>query len=132
MIQKRDDPRAEAKNVLGGKLESCSKKPLTGFFRDGGCKTAPDDVGVHVVCARVTQEFLEFSREHGNDLATPVPEFGYEGLKAGDCWCLCAARWREALQAGCAPPVVLASTHERALDYVRLEDLQKHAHKKSG
>src|SRR6185503_8772312 len=129
MIQKRDDPRGDAKNVLGGKLASCSKKPLTGFFRDGSCKTSPEDFGVHTVCARVTAEFLEFSREHGNDLATPVPEFGYEGLKAGDCWCLCAARWREAFQAGVAPPVVLESTHERALDFVRLEDLKKHAHK---
>ena len=129
MIQKRNDPRADARNVLGGKLRPCSLKPLTGFFRDGACKTAPDDIGVHAVCARVTQEFLEFSAEHGNDLATPVPEFGYEGLKAGDCWCLCAARWREALQAGCAPPVVLESTHERALDYVRVEDLKKHEFK---
>lgn len=129
MIQKRDDPRADARNVLGSKLRACSLKPLTGFFRDGACKTAPDDIGVHAVCARVTPEFLAFSAEHGNDLATPVPEFGYEGLKAGDCWCLCAARWREALEAGCAPPVVLESTHERALDYVRIEDLQKHAFK---
>jgi len=129
MIQKRDDPKAPARNVLGGKLATCSMKPLTGFFRDGGCRTSGEDFGVHVVCARVTAEFLEFSRTQGNDLGTPVPEVGYEGLKAGDCWCLCAARWREAFQAGVAPPVVLESTHERALDYVRIEDLEKHAYK---
>jgi len=131
MIQRRDDPRAEARNVLGTKLETCSLKPLTGFFRDGCCHTIPDDTGVHTVCSVMTAEFLRFSRARGNDLSTPVPEFEFPGLKPGDRWCLCAARWREAFEAGCAPKVVLEATHARTLEYVRLEDLKAHAHRPS-
>ena len=116
-----------ARNVLGGPLSECSSKPLTGFYRDGCCNTGRDDLGVHSVCCLMTTEFLEFSLARGNDLSTPMPDFGFPGLKAGDRWCLCAARWREALQAGCAPRVVLTATHERTLDYVTLEDLKKHA-----
>jgi len=100
---------------------------MTGFYRDGCCNTGRDDLGVHSVCSLMTAEFLEFSLVRGNDLSTPMPDFGFPGLKAGDRWCLCAARWREALQAGCAPRVVLTATHERTLDYVSLEDLKKHA-----
>jgi uncharacterized protein (DUF2237 family) len=125
------DPKAPggntARNVLGGPLSECGSKPLTGFYRDGCCNTGRDDLGVHAVCSLMTMEFLEFSRARGNDLSTPMPDFGFPGLKAGDRWCLCAARWREALQAGCAPRVVLTATHERTLDYVTLEDLKKHA-----
>ncbi len=113
--------------MLGGRLEPCSLQPRTGFFRNGCCDTGPDDVGAHVVCARMTQEFLEFSRSRGNDLVTPVPEFGFPGLKPGDRWCLCVARWKEALDAGVAPPVALRSTHEAALAVVALEDLTKRA-----
>ncbi|MEM7310355.1 MAG: DUF2237 domain-containing protein [Planctomycetota bacterium] len=114
-------------NVLGGKLEPCSKDPMTGFYRDGCCRTGPDDHGSHTVCALVTAEFLEFSRARGNDLSTPLPAYGFPGLKDGDQWCLCAARWQEALEAGCAPRVVLEATHIRALDICSLEDLQAHA-----
>jgi len=118
----------EAKlNVLGEPLVPCSSQPLTGFFRDGCCNTAPEDLGLHVVCTRVTAEFLEFSRSRGNDLTTPVPEFGFPGLKPGDQWCLCAARWQEALEAGVAPRVVLQATHAAALRVVSLADLKKHA-----
>jgi uncharacterized protein (DUF2237 family) len=116
-----------ARNVLGGPLQSCSARPLTGFLRNGCCDLHRDDIGLHVVCAQMTAEFLEFSRERGNDLSTPVPEFEFPGLKAGDRWCLCAARWNEALRAGMAPPVVLNATHEAALKIVSLEDLKKHA-----
>jgi uncharacterized protein (DUF2237 family) len=116
-----------ARNVLGGPLSECGSKPLTGFYRDGCCNTGRDDLGVHAVCSLMTAEFLEFSRARGNDLSTPMQDVGFPGLKAGDRWCLCAARWREALQAGCAPRVVLTATHERTLDYVTLEDLKKHA-----
>jgi len=125
------DPKAPggntARNVLGGPLAECGSKPLTGFFRDGCCNTGRDDHGVHTVCALMTADFLQFSLARGNDLSTPMPDFGFPGLKAGDRWCLCAARWREALKAGCAPRVVLAATHERTLDYVSLDDLKKHA-----
>ena len=100
---------------------------MTGFFRNGCCHTGPEDVGRHVVCARVTPEFLEFSRARGNDLSTPMPNFGFPGLKPGDQWCLCAARWQEALEAGAAPQVVLAATHEVALEIVSLQDLKKYA-----
>ena len=118
----------EAKlNVLGEPLQPCSEEPLTGFFRDGCCNTSPEDLGRHVVCVRVTAEFLEFSRARGNDLITPVPEFDFPGLKPGDRWCLCAARWQEAFDAGCAPGVALRSTHERALEVCRLADLKRHA-----
>ena len=116
-----------AKNVLGGKLQTCSTQPLTGFFRDGCCNTSPEDVGSHSVCCLVTDEFLAFSRAAGNDLSTPMPQYGFPGLQPGDRWCLCAPRWQEALQAGQAPQVVLEATHERALDYISLEDLKAHA-----
>ena len=115
------------RNVLGGALESCCTSPITGFYRTGRCDTAPQDVGLHVVCARVTAEFLAFSQAKGNDLSTPVPEAGFPGLDPGDKWCLCAARWKEALRAGVAPPVVLAATHEKALEVVSLGDLKRHA-----
>ncbi len=115
------------RNVLGGPLGDCSLKPLTGWFRDGCCNSDASDVGVHAVCARMTREFLAFSRERGNDLSAPVPEQGFPGLKPGDHWCLCAARWQEAFAAGRAPQVVLAATHVRALEVVTLEDLKRHA-----
>ena len=114
-------------NVLGTELQPCSDDPLTGFYRDGCCRTGADDVGLHVVCARMTAEFLEFSRTRGNDLITPRPEFLFPGLQPGDQWCLCAARWQEALDAGVAPPVVLESTHISALEFVQLDDLMRHA-----
>jgi uncharacterized protein (DUF2237 family) len=118
----------EAKlNVLGEPLAPCSEQPLTGFFRDGCCNTAPEDIGLHTVCTRVTAEFLEFSRSRGNDLSTPLPEFGFPGLKPGDQWCLCAARWQEALEAGAAPRVVLRATHAATLRLVKLADLKKYA-----
>lgn len=116
-----------ALNVLGQELLACSYDPLTGYFRDGCCRTHADDLGTHVVCARVTAEFLAYSRSRGNDLSTPRPESRFAGLQPGDRWCLCALRWQEAFEAGVAPPVVLASTHERALDFVLLADLQAHA-----
>lgn len=118
----------EAKlNVLGEPLVPCSEEPLTGFFRDGCCNTAPEDIGLHVVCIRATTEFLEFSRSRGNDLSTPRPELGFAGVKPGDQWCLCAARWKEALQAGAAPRVVLQATHAAVLRVVKLADLKKYA-----
>lgn len=124
---RRFDPHEFARNVLGEKLQSCSERPVTGFFRDGCCNTSPEDVGVHTVCAVMTAEFLEFSKARGNDLSTPVPEFGFPGLKPGDRWCLCAPRWREALDAGKAPQVVLAATHEASLEFASLADYKKHA-----
>jgi uncharacterized protein (DUF2237 family) len=114
-----------AKNVLGGELEPCSFNPVTGFYRDGCCHTGADDAGAHVVCARVTAPFLEFSQAAGNDLSTP--QFGFAGLQPGDQWCLCAARWQEAFEAGAAPDVVLEATHMRALEWVNLDDLRRHA-----
>jgi uncharacterized protein (DUF2237 family) len=117
----------QPKNVLGEPLEACSLRPRTGFTRSGSCETGPQDLGAHTVCAQVTREFLEFSREQGNDLVTPVPAFGFPGLKPGDLWCLCAARWKEALEAGAAPRVALRATHERALEVVSLADLKAHA-----
>ncbi len=114
-------------NVLGTALVPCSYDPLTGYYRDGCCNTAEDDTGSHVVCVKVTAEFLAFSASRGNDLGTPRPEYRFRGLKPGDRWCLCALRWREALLAGMAPPVVLESTHERALDFVSLQALQARA-----
>ena len=115
------------KNVLGGALALCSDNPVTGFFRTGCCHSGPQDVGVHTVCAVMTDGFLAFSKTCGNDLSTPRPEFGFPGLKAGDRWCLCAARWREACDAGKAPKVILAATHERTLVIAPLEALKKHA-----
>jgi len=117
----------QPKNVLGEPLEVCSLRPRTGFSRSGSCETGPQDLGSHTVCAQVTREFLEFSRKQGNDLVTPVPAFGFPGLKPGDRWCLCAARWKEALEAGAAPRVALRATHERALEVVSLADLKPHA-----
>ena len=116
----------EAKNVLGTPLEICCTSPMTGYYRDGFCNTGGQDFGMHVVCAKVTKQFLEYSKSQGNDLITPVPAFQFPGLKPGDCWCLCAARWQEALEAGCAPDVVLEATHARALEVCNLEDLKKH------
>ncbi|MGK2899291.1 MAG: DUF2237 family protein [Burkholderiaceae bacterium] len=114
-------------NVLGTALVPCSYDPLTGFFRDGCCNTADDDSGSHVVCVKVGADFLAFSARRGNDLSTPRPEYRFRGLVPGDRWCLCALRWREAFEAGAAPAVVLAATHERALDFVPLEWLRAHA-----
>ncbi|MBB4657773.1 DUF2237 family protein [Parvularcula dongshanensis] len=116
-----------ARNVLGETLAVCGCDPMTGFTRTGSCETGPRDAGSHTVCAVVTDEFLRFSAEKGNDLMTPRPEFGFPGLKEGDRWCLCAGRWEEARAAGLAPPVVLDACHERSLDAVRLEDLKAHA-----
>ncbi len=116
-----------AKNVLGDDLLECSRDPLTGYFRDGCCHTGANDLGIHVICARVTSEFLRFTKEQGNDLSTPIRSFGFSGLKPGDQWCLCASRWKEALDAGVAPPVVLEATHISALEYVALEELKAHA-----
>lgn len=124
---RRYDPREHARNVLGERLQSCSEVPVTGFYRDGCCNTGPEDLGVHTVCALMTSEFLEFSRARGNDLSTPLPEFGFPGLKPGDRWCLCAARWKEALDAGMAPRVVLTATHEATLEFVTLDELKKYA-----
>jgi len=117
----------EALNVLGTPLQTCSIEPLTGWFRDGCCRTGKGDGGVHVVCTRVTDEFLSFSKNRGNDLSTPRPDYGFPGLKAGDRWCLCAARWQEAFEAGHAPAVVLEATHESALEFIDLADLKRHA-----
>ena len=117
----------DAKNVLGGQLLACSYDPVTGYFRDGCCNTDSTDRGNHTICTRVTDEFLKFSRDHGNDLSSPMPEYRFAGLKAGDRWCLCAERWREALELGVAPPVVLEATHERALRVVPLEILMEYA-----
>ena len=118
----------EAKlNVLGEPLLPCSEEPMTGFVRDGCCNTSPEDLGRHVVCVRVTADFLAYSKSRGNDLSTPAPELGFPGLQPGDQWCLCAARWQEALQAGKAPKVVLQATHAAALKIVKLADLKKHA-----
>ncbi len=126
-----DDPgerrRRPARNVLGGVLGACSERPLTGFFRDGCCNTSAEDVGSHTVCAVMTEAFLAFSKAAGNDLSTPRPEFGFPGLTPGDHWCLCAPRWQEALEADRAPLVVLAATHEGALEYCALDDLKRAA-----
>ena len=116
-----------AKNVLGGELKTCSTDPMTGFYRDGCCNTGGQDTGLHVVCARMTAEFLEFSRRRGNDLVTPNPLYGFAGLRPGDQWCLCAARWKEAFDQGVAPPVVLEATHVSALEFASLEELTAHA-----
>lgn len=116
-----------ARNVLGTPLQTCSTSPVTGFYRNGCCDTGAGDFGVHTVCAVMTAEFLLFSRSRGNDLTTPHPEFGFPGLKPGDRWCLCAARWKEAFDAGMAPQVVLESTHMATLEFVDLDDLKAHA-----
>lgn len=113
-------------NVLGGALEMCSLDPLTGYFRDGFCNTGASDTGTHVVAAIITQEFLDFTKARGNDLQTPIPAYGFPGLKPGDRWCLCASRWREAERAGAAPPIDLKATHIKALDLIGLETLKKY------
>jgi uncharacterized protein (DUF2237 family) len=115
------------KNVLGEPLELCSLTPRTGFTRSGACETGPEDIGSHTVCTQVTDEFLAFSRARGNDLSTPAPQFGFPGLKPGDRWCLCAARWKEANDAGQAPRVVLTATHARALEVIPLETLKAYS-----
>jgi uncharacterized protein (DUF2237 family) len=114
-------------NVLGTPIECCCMRPLTGFYRDGYCRTGPGDVGLHTVCVEVTDEFLSFSRSRGNDLSTPAPEFGFPGLVPGDKWCLCVTRWQEALVAGKAPRVCLGASHISVLEFVDLEDLKQHA-----
>ncbi len=116
-----------ATNVLGGKLQVCCLVTKTGFYRDGSCQTGPMDTGVHVVCAQVTAEFLEYTKARGNDLSTPMVAYGFPGLQPGDKWCLCAARWQEALADGVAPPIDLAATHEKALEFVSIETLQQYA-----
>ncbi len=118
--------RRPARNVLGGPLLICSMAPITGFFRNGCCDTSVEDVGSHTVCVVLTEEFLLFSRRSGNDLSTPMPQFGFAGLVPGDRWCLCAPRWQEALEAGQAPPVVLEASHQGALRHCRLDDLKAH------
>lgn len=124
--------RQRVKNVLGGELRDCSHAPLTGFYRDGCCNTGAEDVGLHLVCVRVTQEFLLYSRAVGNDLMTPNPEYNFPGLKPGDQWCVCVLRWQEALDAGVAPPVDLRATHISALEFVSLDDLKRHALRQAG
>jgi uncharacterized protein len=121
------DEQKRGKNVFGREIALCGSQPKTGFFRDGCCNTGPQDRGNHTVCARVNKEFLEFSKAQGNDLSTPVPAYGFPGLKPGDRWCLCAARWKDAFDAGVAPPVLLASTNEAALRIVPYEALAAHA-----
>ncbi len=120
------------RNVLGQILIPCSTDPMTGFYRTGCCETGEDDTGRHLICTLMTAEFLAFSREQGNDLSTPMPQMGFPGLKAGDQWCLCALRWKEAFEAGCAPQVVLESTHHNALQVVPMEALHAHAVHRSG
>ena len=115
------------RNVLGDDLDLCGSSPMTGFYRDGCCATGPEDVGRHVVCAEMTAEFLAYSKSRGNDLTTPRPEFGFSGLRPGDRWCLCAARWQEAFEAGAAPRVVLRATHEAALEHCDFADLKRFA-----
>ena len=119
--------RMPSRNVLGGALDTCSIDPMTGFFRDGCCNTSPEDVGSHTVCVVMTREFLAFSKRMGNDLSTPMPQYGFAGLKPGDRWCLCAPRWQEALEAGHAPRVVLRATEADALRWCKLDDLKRHA-----
>lgn len=119
-----------AKNIFGESLIPCSTDPLTGFYRDGCCETGPEDRGQHTVCAVMTEEFLQFSRARGNDLITPLPQWQFPGLKAGDHWCLCASRWAEALEAGLAPPVVLEACHENCLRIVPRDQLIAHAYRK--
>jgi uncharacterized protein len=118
---------SSAKNVLGGDLKTCCTSPMTGYYRDGTCNTGAGDMGAHLICAQMTQEFLEFSQARGNDLTTPQPMFAFPGLKPGDRWCLCAPRWKEALDAGMAPPVLLQSTHALAVEYVLLNELKAYA-----
>lgn len=117
-----------ANNVFGNLLKPCSTQPLTGFYRDGSCNTGPDDRGTHTVCAVMTEDFLRFSFDRGNDLITPMPQYMFPGLGPGDRWCLCALRWKEAFEAGVAPPVILEATNEKTLELIALDDLLKFAH----
>lgn len=117
----------QQKNVFGENIETCSNRPMTGFYRTGCCHTGEDDVGMHTVCVEVSAEFLAFSKSRGNDLSTPLPEFGFPGLEPGDRWCLCAMRWKEAFEAGMAPRVILRATHEATLEIVSMEDLKRYA-----
>lgn len=118
---------SKQKNVFGEDLIECSSKPLTGYFRDGCCSTDSRDLGLHVICAEVTDKFLKFSKLKGNDLCVPHPEMEFPGLKPGDRWCLCALRWKEAFDAGVAPPVILSATNEKVLEIIELADLKKYA-----
>ena len=127
MSDQRRDAVSDQRNVFGDPIARCSTDPLTGFYRNGCCDTGPEDLGLHLVCAEMTEAFLAFSKARGNDLSTPVPEFGFPGLVPGDRWCLCAGRWREALLANAAPRVLLAATHEETLAIVTLDDLKEHA-----
>lgn len=127
MIDMPPTPQSTASNVLGTPLGICCTAPMTGFYRDGCCNTGAGDMGAHVVCAEMTADFLAYTQAQGNDLSTPVPAFQFPGLKPGDRWCLCASRWKEALDAGVAPPVHLEATHASALEYVSLAELQRHA-----
>ena len=127
MLKRRDNPFEGQKNVFGEPLQTCSDRPLTGFYRTGCCHTGPEDMGLHTVCVEVTAEFLAFSKSRGNDLSTPQPDFGFPGLEPGDRRCLCAERWREAFEASSAPRVILGATHEATLDIIDLEDLKRYA-----
>jgi uncharacterized protein (DUF2237 family) len=127
MQERAGHPRETQRNVFGEPLKSCSERPLTGFYRSGCCHTGPEDLGLHTVCIEVTAEFLAFSKARGNDLSTPQPEFDFPGLEPGDRWCLCAARWREAFDAGIAPRVILGATHEATLEIVGLRYLKRYA-----
>ena len=117
----------DGKNVLGNDLQLCCSNPMTGYYRDGYCRTGGQDFGVHVVCAQMTAEFLTFTKQQRNDLSTPIPAYDFPGLKPGDRWCLCASRWQEAKEAGVAPPVILDATHIRALEVVSLDELKQYA-----
>ncbi len=127
----RKEPSNYQKNVLGSKLEVCSLQPMTGFYRNGCCETDENDMGLHTVCAEMTDEFLEFSKSVGNDLSTPRPEFDFRGLVQGDLWCLCASRWQQAFESGKAPKVKLSSTNIATLNICNLDDLKKHAIKEN-
>lgn len=116
------------KNVLGTELKLCCTSPMTGFYRDGFCRTGISDKGLHIICCVMTEEFLAFSQQVGNDLSTPIPEYGFSGLQPGDQWCLCMLRWKEALKNGCAPQVILEATHMSVIEFVSLEDLNEHAY----
>ncbi len=122
-----ENERRNASNVFGDPMISCSTSPLTGFFRDGCCNTGPEDTGMHLVCAEMTADFLAFSKDAGNDLSTPMPQYGFAGLKPGDRWCLCVTRWKDALNAGMAPKVVLEACHLSTLEWVTMDELKAHA-----
>ena len=123
MLYKLNKMNVESLNVFGKKIELCSTNPMTGFYRNGCCETGPNDYGTHTVCAIVTDEFLRFSKERGNDLSTENPEYNFKGLKNGDKWCLCVSRWIEAYEAGCAPKIILESTNIKTLEYITFEEL---------